>query len=136
MFDICWLKLFFDPPIHLGNGQLGTGLGCLTYVSLNNSNHRTVGTYWFLKRRCWMEVCSCYVFVCFFCDYIFAICKPFFHKTLVNVQPLNPPLFEKIAPHSTNYEFSCFFFAFAFLFLLLFLLIFGSPLAPTWARMG
>ena len=57
-----------------------------------------------------------------------------FHNTTVNVQPLSPPFFEKIAPQLKNsYVFSLLFFAFDFFFFI-FSLIFGYPLPP-WARL-
>ena len=106
--------------------------------SLNHSNYAAVGPYWILKRRFWMKVCS---FVHIFLIFRLYIISPFFthlfHKTTVNVQPLSPPVFNKIATHSKNLRSFIFFYLGLHVFnLLLFLLIFRSPLAPSWCRMG
>ena len=58
--------------------------------------------------------------------------SPFFHDTTVNVKPLSPPIFEKIA-HIWNKSICFLFWFFAFAFLLLFHIFvdFREPLAPT-----
>ena len=53
------------------------------------------------------------------------------------MQPLSPPVFDKIATHSKNLRFFILlYFRLHFFKLFLFLLIFRSPLAPSWCRMG
>ena len=85
-----------------------------------------------------MKVCSFFhIFLIFRLYIISPFFTPLFHKTTVNVQPLSPPVFNKIATHSKNLRFFTFLYLGLHVFnLLLFLLIFRSPLAPSWCRMG
>ena len=85
-----------------------------------------------------MKVCSFFnIFLIFRLYIISPFFTPLFHKTTVNVQPLSPPVFNKIATHSKNLRLFTFLYLGLHVFnLLLFLLIFRSPLAPSWCRMG
>ena len=102
--------------------------------SLNHSNYAAVGPYWILKRRFGMKVCSFFhIFLIFRLYIISPFFTPLFHKTTVNVQPLSPPVFDKIATHSKNLRFFILLYLRLHFFnLLLFLLICRSPLAPFW----
>ena len=53
-----------------------------------------------------MKICSFSVLCLFFVVSIFShICNPLFHKTPVNVEPLSPPVFNKISTRSNNLRF-------------------------------
>ena len=67
--------------------------------SRNHDNYCDVGTYWFFKARFSLKMLInfriCLFSVSFFLP---SILITIFHKTTVNVYPLSPPVFEKIAP--------------------------------------
>ena len=95
--------------------------------SRNHSNHRAVGTYWCLERHSfdgdW--------FIFDFCNVLCNKFITFLHKTLVNAQPLSPPVFEKIAPHFQKERVSLFWFlTLAFFVFFIFSLIFAYPFPP------
>jgi len=85
-----------------------------------------------------MKVCIFFHIFQFFRLYIisyFSTC--FFHKTTVNVQPLSPLVFNKIATHSKNLRFFIFFvFGFAcFQFVVIFV-DFQIPLGTQLVQNG
>ncbi len=56
-----------------------------------------------------MHIFHIFLFFSFIYNLIFFNMFFFFHKTTVNVQPLSPPVFNKIATHSKNLRFSILF---------------------------
>ena len=106
--------------------------------SLNHSNYAAVGPYWILKRRFGMKVCSFFhIFLIFRLYIISPFFTPLFHKTTVNVQPLSPPVFNKIATHSKNLRFFILFvFGFACFQLVVIFVDFQIPLGTQLVQNG
>ena len=106
--------------------------------SLNHSNYAAVGPYWILKRRFWMKVCSfVHSFLIFRLYIISPFFTPLFHKTTVNVQPLSPPVFNKIATHSKNLRFFILFvFGFACFQLVVIFVDFQIPFGTQLVQNG
>ena len=85
-----------------------------------------------------MKVCSISIFTCFFV-YIHShkFLHIFFKKTTVNVQPLSPPVFNKIATHSKNLRFFILFvFGFACFQLVVIFVDFQIPLGTQLVQNG
>ena len=106
--------------------------------SLNHSNYAAVGPYWILKRRIWMKVCTFFhIFLIFRLYMVSPFFTPLFHKTTVNVQPLSPPVFNKIATHSKNLRFFILFvFGFACFQLVVIFVDFQIPLGTQLVQNG
>jgi len=85
-----------------------------------------------------MKVCTLFhIFLIFRLYIISPFFTPLFHKTTVNVQPLSPPVFNKIATHSKNLRFFILFvFGFAcFQFVVIFV-DFQIPLGTQLVQNG
>ena len=85
-----------------------------------------------------MKVCT-FFHISWFFVYIYNLTcfTPLFHKTTVNVQPLSPPVFNKIATHSKNLRFFILFvFGFACFQLVVIFVDFQIPLGTQLVQNG
>ena len=102
--------------------------------SRNHSNYYAVAPYCFFKDH--FVARGCPIFIIFFsvcCSFYLFISKQLsihFHNTTVNVEPLSPTNFEKIAPYLKSNVFSYFGSLRLLFYFLIFLLLFGYPLLP------
>ena len=85
-----------------------------------------------------MKICT-FFHISWFFVYIYNLTffTPLFHKTTVNVQPLSPPVFNKIATHSKNLRFFILFvFGFACFQLVVIFVDFQIPLGTQLVQNG